>query len=100
MFARVVTYSGDVDQLIPAYDYACTYLKELDGFSIAYFCVNRSRSKALSMQLWESEEALDASAMQVRQLRASAAEAAGATTESVMEYEVAFTVQRPGAMVG
>jgi hypothetical protein len=48
------------------------------------------------MTLWESKEALAASAERAHQLRSQATEPSGARTDSVMQFEVAFTVQKAG----
>jgi heme-degrading monooxygenase HmoA len=97
MFARVATYSGDADELVRGFDSAREDLARMEGFSNAYFCVDRASGKALTMTLWESEEALEASAERAHQLRTQATQPSGATTESVTHYEVALTVQKAGA---
>ena len=100
MFVRIATYSGDVDAVIRGIEAACGYLKDSEGFSGAYFGVNRSRGKALSVTLWETEDALDASAIQAHQLRTWATEPIGARTESVMEYEVTTVLEGAGVGAG
>jgi heme-degrading monooxygenase HmoA len=97
MFARVATYSGDTDALKRGFEAARTELQQIEGFSNAYFCIDREGGRALTMTLWESQAALDASADQAHQLRSRATEPAGATTDSVLQFEVAFTVQKAGA---
>lgn len=100
MFARVATYTGDVDELVRGFEAARAELEQLEGFSNAYFCVNRDRGKGLTMTLWDTEGALDASAELAHQLRTRATEPAGATTDSVASYDVAMTVQRVGTAAG
>jgi heme-degrading monooxygenase HmoA len=97
MFARVATYTGDADELVRGFEAARGDLEQIDGFSNAYFCVNRASRKALTITLWESEQALEASAERAHQLRTQATQPSGATTDSVMQYEVAMTVQKAGA---
>jgi heme-degrading monooxygenase HmoA len=99
MFARVATYNGDSDALVRGFEAARGPLEQIDGFSHAYFCVDREHGKALTITLWESEEALKASAEQAHQLRTQATEPSGATTDSVTQYEVAITVQKAGSTV-
>ena len=65
----------------------------MEGFSNAYFCVDRGSGKGLSMTLWETEAALEASAERAHQLRSQAIQPSGATTDSVTHYEVALTAQ-------
>jgi heme-degrading monooxygenase HmoA len=99
MFARVATYNGDADELVKGFDAARAPLEQIDGFSHAYFCVDRDHSRALTITLWETEEALEASAERAHQLRTQATEPSGATTDSVAQFEVAFTVQKAGSPV-
>jgi heme-degrading monooxygenase HmoA len=96
MFARVATYSGDADELIRGFEGARGELEHMDGFSRAYFCVDRNSGKALTMTLWESERALDASAERAHQLRTQATEPSGATTDSVAHYTVHLTAEGAG----
>jgi heme-degrading monooxygenase HmoA len=100
MFARVATYTGDADELVRGFEAARGDLEQMEGFSKAYFCVDREGGTALTMTLWESEEALEASAERAHQLRTQATEPAGATTNSVTQFEVALTVQKAGATAG
>lgn len=97
MFARVATYTGNADELVRGFEAARSDLEQMDGFSNAYFCVDRAGGKALTMTLWESEQALEASAERAHQLRSQATEPAGATTDSVTQFEVALTVQKEGS---
>jgi heme-degrading monooxygenase HmoA len=92
MYARVSTYTGDADELVRGFETARSDLQQIGGFTQAYFCVDRASGTGLTITLWESEQALEASAEQANQLRARAAEPAGATIDSVKHYEVAITV--------
>lgn len=92
MFARVSTYTGDPDELVRGFESARNDLQEIDGFSQAYFCVDRASGKGLTVTLWNDEQALETSAEQARQLRARATEPSAATIDSVEHYEVALTV--------
>ncbi len=92
MFARVSTYAGDPDELVRGFESARVGLQQIDGFSQAYFCVDRTNGKGLTLTLWNDEQALEASAEQAKQLRAQATEPSGATIDSVQHYEVAVTV--------
>ena len=95
MFARVATYTGDADELVKGFEAAREPLEQIDGFSHAYFCVDREHGSGLTITLWESEEALHASAQQAHQLRTQATEPSGATTDTVSHYEVPITVGKP-----
>ncbi len=92
MFARVSTYTGEPDELVRGFESARGDLQQIDGFSNAYFCVDRASGKGLTITLWDDEKALEASAERARQLRTRATQPSGATVESVQQYEVALTV--------
>ena len=49
---------------------------------------DRQSGKFIAVALWESEEALRASAAAVEQSRTQSTQAVGATIQSVQEYEV------------
>lgn len=92
MFARVSTYTGEPDELVRGFESATADLQQIDGFSQAYFCIDRASGKGLTITVWDDEQALEASADRARQLRAQATEPSGATIDSVQHYEVALTV--------
>jgi heme-degrading monooxygenase HmoA len=95
MFARVSTYRGDGDRLLQGFADVSEPLQAIDGFSHAYFMVNRESGKGMSITIWESEEALNASAAKADELRSQGAEAGGAQIESVESYEIGLTVGTP-----
>lgn len=92
MHARVSTYEGQADELVKAFDSVTGPLEELEGFSRAYFLVDRDGGRAMSITLWESEDALDASVERANQMREQASDRAGASIQSVDHFEVALTV--------
>ena len=92
MYARVSTYRGDGDRLLQGFAEVTGPLEAIDGFSRAYFMVNRESGKGMSITVWESEEALNASAAKADELRSQGAEAGGAQIESVESYEIGMTV--------
>ena len=91
MFARVATYSGDPDELVRGFDRSLEELAKLEGFSHAYFGVDRSGGRAMSITLWETEAALEGSADSAQRLRSEAAEPSGATIDTVTHFEIALT---------
>ena len=92
MFARVSTYRGDGDRLLQGFADVTGPLEAIEGFSHAYFMVDRESGKGMSITVWETEEALNASAAKADELRSRGAEAGGATIESVEHYEIGMTV--------
>jgi heme-degrading monooxygenase HmoA len=100
MHARVSTYTGEADALAEGFRSATEPLESIPGFSHAYFLVDRANNKAMSITIWESEDALQASAAKADELRRDASASAGGTIDSVEHYEIALTAGRRGAAVG
>ena len=96
MHARVSSYEGDVDRLIEGFRRQTDLVRRLDGFVHAYLLVDRAGGRTMTVTLWDSEQALAASASRAAHLREEATETAGATIGSVDSYELAFDVE-PGA---
>src|ERR671934_646141 len=95
MFARVSTRRGDGDRLLAGFADVSEPLEAIDGFSHAYFMVDRESGKGMSITIWNSEEALNASVAKADELRSRGAAAGGAQIESVQHYEVGLTVGTP-----
>jgi heme-degrading monooxygenase HmoA len=66
--------------------------QRIEGFFRAYFMVDRESGRGMSITVWETEEALNASAARADELRSRGAETGGATIESVENYEIGMTV--------
>lgn len=95
MHARVSHYSGDVELLRGGFEAVSTELEQLEGFTQALFLADGKTSRAMSITLWDSEEAMDASAARAHQMRTRATQPASATIDSVESYEVVLTVAPP-----
>ena len=93
MYARVSRYSGDAGALRDGFDSAVPELEGIEGFSHAYFLTNGEDGRAMSITLWDSREALEASAERAHRLRTQATEPSSATIESVESYEVVLTAK-------
>ena len=95
MFARVTTYRGDPGQIDEGLNYAresiLPRVQQLDGFEGVYYLVDRESGKALTITLWESEEAMRASEEEADRLRSLSAESASATVQDVERYEVGIS---------
>jgi heme-degrading monooxygenase HmoA len=98
MFARVSTYQGDPGQIDEGLNYAreniLPRVKQVDGFEGVYYLVDRESGKALTITLWESEEAMRASEEEANRLRSESAESASATVENVERYEVGISPEQ------
>jgi heme-degrading monooxygenase HmoA len=94
--ARISRYEGDVDRLIEGFERQADLVRSLDGFARALLLVDRAGGTAMTVTLWDSKEAHDASASRAAHLREEATETAGATIGPVDSYEVALDVQGRG----
>ena len=93
MHARVSTYQAtDSDKLVAGFRSVTDALEQVDGFSHAYFMVDRDSGKAMSITIWENEDALNASVSKADELRKRGTEPSGTTVESVQHYEIPLTV--------
>jgi hypothetical protein len=64
MWARVATYEipvDEIDERVRAFQTSMTALRGMDGAAAGYLLLDRASGKALTMTLWESDEALAAS---------------------------------------
>jgi heme-degrading monooxygenase HmoA len=91
MFARVSTYKGGGDALREGFESVTDELRQIDGFESAYFLIGEGGS-AMSITLWQTREALDASTEAANRLRESATQPSGAEIQSVDSFEVAIAV--------
>lgn len=97
MHARVSTYTApDPDKLVEGFRMATEGLKQLPGQAGAFFCIDRENGKALTMTLWETEDALNSSREGANQLRDQAIADAGASVDSIAHYEVPIVVAPAG----
>ena len=90
MWARVTAYEipvDEIDERVRAFQNAMTALRGMDGAAAAYLLLDRASGKALTMTLWESDDALRASEAGVEPLRR---EAAGDAVRDIERYEIAL----------
>jgi heme-degrading monooxygenase HmoA len=97
MFARVTTYHADedTDRLLEAFQATIGSLQLVDGFSHGYFMVEPSTSAAISMTVWDSEEAMMASAESAEERRHQRVETGAASIVSVDTYEIGLIAAAP-----
>lgn len=95
MFARVSRYQADPDRLVKGFERTVEPLEQMDGFVRAYFFDDRDSGRAMTLTLWETEAARSASSEWARKAREHAAHDADATIESVENYEVTLTAEKP-----
>ena len=98
MHARLSTYqTDDPAGLISGFQAVTDELEQMEGFSHAYFLVDRETGKAASITIWESADALNESVSKADELRRKGTQPSGASIASVDHFEV---VQRAGSPGG
>ena len=90
MYARVTTFREPVDDAIRVTrEQVVPIVLGLPGSRGGFFLVNRDEAKTLSLTLWESREALDASAGPIERLREERTrDVPGSELLELKEYEV------------
>jgi heme-degrading monooxygenase HmoA len=92
MFARVSTYELPQERTAEAVDAFRAAIADIEGLSgllDAYMLVSEDGSSALTVTLWDTHGAMEASRVRAARARSAAAEAAGSTVQSTIEYRVA-----------
>jgi len=84
--------------LIEGFKSVSSDLEQVDGFSHGYFLVDKDGGKALSITIWESEDALLASKSKADELRERGTEASDTSIDSVDHYEISHWVGSPTAL--
>jgi heme-degrading monooxygenase HmoA len=91
MVARVGTYEGTaerLDEFVRGFEQSRDAVSELEGFEGAYLLVDRATGSAMTVALWSTSAAAEASAERVGQLRAEAAELSEYAVTGVETYDV------------
>jgi heme-degrading monooxygenase HmoA len=94
MFARVSTYRGGTDTLLEGFRRTTEPLAQLDGFERAYFLTDAESDRSMTVTVWDSRVAMDASAEWAEKARKHAAHDTGAVVESVLGFEVALIAEK------
>jgi heme-degrading monooxygenase HmoA len=93
MHARVSTYqASDSEGLVEGFKSVTDALEGMDGFSHAYFMVDRDSGKAMSITIWDNEDALNASMSKADELRKQGTTPSGTAIESVQHYEIPLRI--------
>ncbi len=92
MFARVSTYEIPVDRMDEAtetFRQAINRIRELAGLVGAHLLVSAESGRLLTMTLWETRAAMEASRVAASRLRSDAVRPFDGSVVSTEEYEVA-----------
>jgi hypothetical protein len=92
MYARVSTYEvADCERFVAGLVKIVDSLHKLDGFSHAYLLVDRECREAVSITVWESQEALQRSVPIANRIRELGTRPSGADVLTIREYEILGT---------
>ncbi|HEX8065327.1 MAG TPA: hypothetical protein VF520_02240 [Thermoleophilaceae bacterium] len=91
MVARVSTYEGSPgreQEVTQAFERSTQAVQELDGFAGSYLLFDSSTGRAMTVALWSTPEAADASDKRVAHLREEAASDVGHQVTGTEVYDV------------
>ncbi|WP_338674938.1 hypothetical protein V1460_19565 [Streptomyces sp. SCSIO 30461] len=95
MFARLSTYQGSPvpadGDLSATSEAVVRQVQDAHGFVGVYYLVDRSSGKAVSMTLWEDEQAMRDSEQRADRIREETARREGQRVLSVERFEVGFS---------
>ena len=92
MFARVAVYEVPdhrVDEAVKSFGEAISQIPQA-GLEEVFVLVSPESDRALTMTLWDKQDAMEASRIAASRLRSDAAKAVDGSVQSVVEYEVAI----------
>ena len=96
MHARVSTYEGgDAARIAEGFKSVTPELEQMDGLSHALFLVDPETGEAMSITVWESQDALEASSAKADELRKKGTAPSGSTIKSVKHSEVSHIAGVP-----
>ena len=99
MQARVARYRIEPErcqEAVASFKEAGAEIAKLEGFRDGYVLVDPHDGDILTVTVWESHHALDASEMKATSSRRLAAEAVDGTVEAVSRYDVAIELTPSG----
>jgi heme-degrading monooxygenase HmoA len=92
MFARVAVYEVPghrVDEAVKSFGEAISQIPQ-SGLEEVFVLVSPESDRAMTITLWDKEDAMEASRITASRLRSDAAKAVDGSVQSVVEYEVAI----------
>ena len=97
MFTRVTRYHADedTDQLLEGFKETLGSLQVAPGFSHGYFMVDPKTGEAVSMTVWDSEEAMAASTEAAEERRQQRTKTGHPSDVSVESYEIGLIAAAP-----
>ncbi len=91
MYARVARYQIDphrCDEAVSSFAEAGSKIADLDGYRTGFVLIDSDSGDVVTLTLWESQAALDASEMRATSARQGAVRAVEGTVGSVTRFDV------------
>ena len=92
MYARVFRIQASPDRVeegIRAIEQQSAEVRSMSGFRQGYLLLDRQAGEAMTITLWESEEAMTAAQPRAREILSGALQAIGGQMSEPRQYEVA-----------
>lgn len=93
MFARISTYElppERAEDAIHSFRDAIERIRDLEGFREVYFLVDRHGGQAVTITMWETAQAMEASRVAASRARSEASRAVDGAVRNTAEYEIAI----------
>ena len=97
MYARVSTYSGDMQSFLTHFESGVVALEQWNGLYHVHMLVNEGTGRAMAISVWADEASMRASDAGADEMRSRVSGLAGVTTDSVEHFRLVRTVQGPAS---
>ena len=97
MYARMSTYSGDMDAFLKHFQSVVLSLEGWDGLHHVDVLVNRESGRAVTVSVWADEAAMEASDAGADDMRSRVTGLAGVTTEGTERFVLERRILGPAA---
>ena len=97
MFARVSTYSGDMEGFLTHFQSVILALEQWNGLDHVDLLVSRETGRAITISVWTDEEAMNRSDAGADEMRSRVTGLAGVKTESTERFELLRTINGPAS---
>jgi heme-degrading monooxygenase HmoA len=97
MYARVSTYSGDMEHFMTHFASAAAALEQWNGLDHVHMLVNEETGRAIAMSVWVDEESMRRSDAGADEMRNRVAGLSGVKTDSIEYFRLARTIQGPAS---
>ncbi len=97
MYARVSTYSGDMENLLQHFQSVIAALEQWNGLDHVHLLVSHETGRAITLSVWADKESMERSEADADEMRDRVTTLAGVRTDSIERFELARTIQGPAS---